>query len=73
MIATVGDSGTHVNLWDGSSFALLLKIFAAHCSFKILTWAHNNVELVTACEESKIRIYGIERSPGAVYAYFMRE
>jgi hypothetical protein len=34
MIATVGDSGTHINLWDGASFALLLKIFAPHCTFK---------------------------------------
>jgi len=73
VIATIGDSGTHVNLWDATSFTLLLKIFAPNSTFKTLAWAHNNIELVTACEQSKIRIYGIERSPGAVHAYFMRE
>ena len=73
MLATIGDSGTHVNLWDGVSLSLLVKVFTANSSVRILQWAPNNVELLIGCQEGKVKVYGIERKPDIVSAYFLRE
>ena len=73
MLATIGDSGTHANLWDGISFQLLVKVFTPNSQIKLLKWASNNVELIVGCQEGKVKVYGIERKPDVVSAYFLRE
>jgi WD40 repeat protein len=73
MLATVGDSGTHVNLWDSVSYALLVKIFTPGSQVRLLRWASNNVELLVGCQEGRVKVYGIERKPDVVSAYFLRE
>lgn len=34
VLATIGDSGTHINLWDVASYQILVKIFSANTQFK---------------------------------------
>ncbi len=39
----------------------------------MIKWAENNVELIVGCQEGKVKVYGIERKPDIVSAFFLRE
>ena len=43
--ATIGDSGTHINIWDTTKFSNVLKIFCNQCFIKSIKFAQNNQEL----------------------------
>lgn len=54
MIAVIGDSGTHINIFDAMSLELNLKIFCPNTTITKLIFSANNTELFVITADSKI-------------------
>ncbi len=73
LFATIGDSGTHINIWDTNSQGLVLKLFTPNTSFKKLKFSENNIELFAITKETKVKVFGIEFTEEKIEAYLLRE
>lgn len=70
----IGDSGTHINIIDTYTLTNILKIFSSNTTFRKLVWSKNNTELFALTDDSRVKVFGIERSdPGHNEAFLLRE
>lgn len=60
-IATIGDSGTHVNFYDAVSLAPVMKLFCPNSNIRKLVFASNGIELFVLTAESRIKVFGLRR------------
>lgn len=68
----IGDSGTHINIYDTASLGLVLRIYLQNTVIKKLYWAPNNEELLVITGDSKIKIFGVAKVDDLYEAYLLR-
>ncbi|KRX04875.1 WD40-repeat-containing domain [Pseudocohnilembus persalinus] len=73
LIATIGDSGTHINIWEAKGLSQVLKVFCPNTTIKKLIFASNNEELIVVCEDSRVKFFSVKLSEEGAEAYFLRE
>ncbi|KAL4455065.1 hypothetical protein ABPG74_006447 [Tetrahymena malaccensis] len=74
LLAMIGDCGTHINIVDTYTMSNILKIFCANTTVKKLMWSSNNTELFAITDDSKVKVFGIDRSdPQNNEAHLLRE
>lgn len=73
MFATIGDSGSHINVFNVESFKNLIKIFSPNTQLKQLHFAPNGVELLASTHDCKIKVFGLNITSELQEAYLLRE
>lgn len=74
MFATIGDSGTHINLFDTTTLQNILKIFVPNITLKKLKFSNDGMELFVLTSDCKIKTFALQSTGEmSVKAYLYKE
>ena len=60
LFVTIGDNGSHINVYESYNLTQLIKIFCAGAFIKRMCFPINSEFLFVTTNDCKIRIYGLQ-------------